>query len=159
MSLIRGGYSAACWRGHACNQQNWCRRKWCDYGYDCSLYALLERIQTYCSTLHLQTDFQSHAPAMAWFRPVQRIVMRARFACFLPCLFKFHICRFRRAAVGINQQRFVCFNGIADIVKGFFQRSVDRMVLCNAHISPSRSRSAAISFRYISLVEFTCFAI
>ncbi len=47
--------------------------------------------------------------------------------------------------IGINKQRSVCLFGIADILNCFFQRRIDRMVLCNCHISLKSSLNSSMS--------------
>ena len=100
----------------------------------------------------------------AWFRPAQMIVLNAAL----------NAGRVRVLSASSIQIPYPLFPGhsrrnipvayrpfcrVTDIVNRLFQRSVDRMVLCNRHISPSLSRSSVISPRYISPVELTRFAI
>ena len=61
---------------------------------------------------------------------------------------KFDIRSFGGAAIGGYQELPVCFLRVADIVNGCFQRPLDRMRLCNCHISSSLSCISRISALY-----------
>ena len=61
------------------------------------------------------------------------------------CPLKFYVRSFRCTAEGGHQQLPICLGGIADIVNGRFQCCLDRMRLCNCHISSSLSRISWIS--------------
>ncbi len=61
---------------------------------------------------------------------------------------KFDIRSLGDAAIGGYKQLSVCLFRVADIVNGRFQRPLDRMRLCNCHISSSLSCISRISALY-----------
>ena len=72
---------------------------------------------------------------------------------------KFNVGGFSGAAIGRNQQATICLDRVADVVNGGFQGRLDRMRLCNCHISSSLSRISWISAWYREPLVFTRLAI